>query len=82
MNMSKTARALTLSFILPFAAFAATSASAGDDQKESSALKGAAKGAVGAKVLGGSAKTGAVVGGTAGAVKKNKDDDKGANKDE
>jgi len=80
--MTKAACVLTLSAMLPFVAFAATSASAGDDQKESSAVKGAAKGAVGAKVLGGSAKTGAVVGGTASAIKKNKDDDKGAKKDE
>jgi len=77
MKMSKTARILTLGLMLPFAAFAVTSASAGDDQKEGGALKGATKGAIiGGVVPGVSAKTGAVVGGVAGAVKKNSDDNK------
>jgi len=77
MKMSKTARILTLGLVLPFAAFATTSASAGDDQKEGGALKGATKGAIiGGVVPGVSAKTGAVVGGVAGAAKKNSDDNK------
>jgi phage tail tape-measure protein len=83
MKMSKTARILTLSAMLPFAAFAATSASAGDDDKEGGALKGAAKGAaIGAVVPGVSAKTGAIVGGTAGAIKKNSDQDSEEKKDQ
>ena len=61
--MSKTVRALTLSVMLPFAAFATTSAIAEDDP---SAGKGAAKGAlvggaVGA-ITGGGAAAGAAVG--------------------
>ena len=84
--MSKTVRALTFSVMLPFAAFATTSAIAEDDP---SAGKGAVKGglvggAVGA-VTGAGAATGAAVGAaagaTAGAIKKNKDDDKKEKKD-
>jgi outer membrane lipoprotein SlyB len=83
MKMTKTAHILTLSAMLPFAAFAATSASAGDDEKEGGALKGAAKGAaIGAVVPGVSAKTGATVGAVSGAVKKNNADDKDDKKDE
>lgn len=87
MMMRKAFRALVLSAMLPFAAFAATSASAEDDP---SAAKGALKGgviggAVGA-VTGGGAATGAAVGAaagaTAGAIKKNKDEDEKDTKDE
>jgi hypothetical protein len=70
MKMSKTARVLTFSVMLPFAAFAATSASAGD---EGSAAKGAATGAaVGAVTGAGAAKgaaTGAIIGGAKGSDK-------------
>ena len=84
--MSKTVRALTLSVMLPFAAFATTSAIAEDDP---SAGKGAAKGAlvggaVGAITGGGAAAgaaVGAAAGATAGAIKKNKDEDKNVKKD-
>jgi hypothetical protein len=74
MIISKTARVLTLSIMLPFAVFAATSASAEDDQKEGGAVKGAVKGATAGAILPGvDAKTGAAVGATAGAIKANKD---------
>ena len=88
MKLTKTARILTLSAMLPFAALVATSAHAEDD--DASAGKGALKGgvvggAVGA-VTGAGAATGAAVGAaagaTAGAIKKNKDDDKEEKKDE
>jgi hypothetical protein len=83
MKMSKTARVLTLSVMLPFAAFAATSASAQDDQKEGGVVSGAAKGAlIGGVLPGVSAKTGAIVGGTAGAIKKNSDQDNEEKKDQ
>jgi len=76
MKMSKLARVLTLSAMLPFVAFAATSAIADDDQKEGGAVKGGVKGAIiGGALPGVSAKTGAAVGATAGAIKANKDDD-------
>lgn len=82
MKIINTARVLTLCAMLPFAVCAATSASAEDDQNEGGAAKGAVKGAVGAEVLGLDAKKGAAVGATAGAVKKNDDDDKSDKKDE
>jgi outer membrane lipoprotein SlyB len=83
MKVIKTARVLTLGAMLPFAAFAVTSASAGDDDKEGGALKGAAKGAaIGAVVPGVSAKTGATVGAVSGAIKKNNKDDKEEKKDD
>jgi phage tail tape-measure protein len=83
MKMSKTARVLTISAMLPLAAFAVTSASAEDDQKEGGALKGAAKGAaIGAVVPGVSAKTGATVGAVSGAMKKSNADDTDDKKDE
>jgi hypothetical protein len=83
MKMTKTAYILTLSVMLPFAAFAATSASAQDDQKEGGVVSGAAKGAAAGAILPGvSAKTGAIVGGTAGAIKKNSDQDNEEKKDQ
>lgn len=83
MKMSKTARILTLTAMLPFAAFAVTSASAEDDQNEGGAVKGGVKGAIIGGVLPGvDAKTGAAVGATAGAIKKNNNDDKEEKKDE
>jgi hypothetical protein len=77
MHRSKIRHALMLVAMLPFAAFAATSAIADDESKEGGALKGAAKGAAaGALLPGVSAKTGAAVGAVAGGVKKNNSDDK------
>lgn len=67
MKMSKIARVLTLSAMLPFVAFSATSASAEDD---GSAAKGAATGAAVGAVTGGSAAKGAAAGAIIGGAKK------------
>ncbi|MBQ0817880.1 MAG: hypothetical protein QNK17_08270 [Hyphomicrobiaceae bacterium] len=67
MKMIKTARVMTLSVMLPFAAFAATSASAED---ESSAGKGAATGAAVGAVTGAGAAKGAAAGAIIGGAKK------------
>jgi hypothetical protein len=66
MNMRKTARVLTLSVMLPFAAFAVTSASAED---QGSAAKGAATGAAVGAVTGAGAAKGAAAGAIIGGAK-------------
>jgi hypothetical protein len=68
MKMSKIARVLTLSVMLPFAAFAATSAGAED---EGSAAKGAATGAAVGAVTGAGAAKGAAAGAIIGGAKNN-----------
>jgi hypothetical protein len=67
MKFTKTARILTLSVMLPFAAFATTSASAEDD--EGSAAKGAATGAAVGAVTGVGAGKGAAAGAVLGGTK-------------
>jgi hypothetical protein len=71
MNVSKKAQILTVSAMLPFAAFAATSASAEDD---GSAAKGAATGAAVGAVTGAGAAKGAAAGAIIGGAKKNNEE--------